>query len=483
LFTIATLVVADFFHVNTDTHMIIDEHGRERYFHGVNVVYKAFPFHPELNTFDPQYSLCTKDFEILKSTGLNVVRLGVMWPGVEPVRGQYNETYIQIMSKLVEDMSQYGIYTLIDFHQDLLSEKFCGEGVPVWAALPKLDDKHRAFPIPIEPQPFIVDNVTGFPKPEDCDKHSWDVYQLTEAASSAYQSLYDNVDGIQDAFALYWKKLAVTFKSSPNVLGYDLMNEPWCGDIFLDPSLVIPGKADKKNLEPMYNKVAAAIREVDTSHMVFFDSVTWDDFSVGFTQVPGGNAYRNMSVLAYHFYTPPNLFIEAHMYARKTDVSRLGCAGMLTEFDIASRPDNINALYETLRTADKYKQSWIGWEYKPYIKITGWGWCLVDEDGSVNLQVAKALSRTYAQAVAGQVVSMNFNNNTAVYALTYTADPSITKPTEIFASSLYHYPRGYTVQLIPEDIAIWKSVSEDEILVEHKQIFKPTNLTVIITPK
>ena len=28
---------------------------------------------------------------------------------------------------------QYGIYSLLDCHQDVLSEKFCGEGVPDWA--------------------------------------------------------------------------------------------------------------------------------------------------------------------------------------------------------------------------------------------------------------------------------------------------------------------------------------------------------------
>ena len=29
--------------------------------------------------------------------------------------------------------AEYGIYTLLDMHQDVLSEKFCGEGIPDWA--------------------------------------------------------------------------------------------------------------------------------------------------------------------------------------------------------------------------------------------------------------------------------------------------------------------------------------------------------------
>jgi len=40
-----------------------------------------------------------------------------MWPGVEPVRGQYNTTYLATMRTLVDDMKEYGIWALIDMHQ------------------------------------------------------------------------------------------------------------------------------------------------------------------------------------------------------------------------------------------------------------------------------------------------------------------------------------------------------------------------------
>lgn len=38
----------------------------------------------------------------------------------------------------------------------------------------------------------------------------------------AYQNLYSNTNGIQDAFAEYWKKVATSFKSSNNVIGYEV---------------------------------------------------------------------------------------------------------------------------------------------------------------------------------------------------------------------------------------------------------------------
>ncbi len=45
-------------------------------------------------------------------------RLGMMWPGVEPkTQGVYNQTYIDIMQGLVNDLGKAGIYTLLDCHQ------------------------------------------------------------------------------------------------------------------------------------------------------------------------------------------------------------------------------------------------------------------------------------------------------------------------------------------------------------------------------
>ena len=39
--------------------------------------------------------------------------------------------------------------------------------------------------------------------------------------------------------------------SDENVLGYEIMNEPWCGDVYEDPTLLVPGVADRRYLQPM----------------------------------------------------------------------------------------------------------------------------------------------------------------------------------------------------------------------------------------
>lgn len=54
---------------------------------------------------------------------MNVIRLGVLWAGVEPVRGKYNETYLKIIKSIVDKCNLYGIYVLLDSHQ--VNKPFC----------------------------------------------------------------------------------------------------------------------------------------------------------------------------------------------------------------------------------------------------------------------------------------------------------------------------------------------------------------------
>jgi hypothetical protein len=111
----------------------LDSLGRERYFHGVNAVVKGYPWHPSTEGFDSDTSLTDDDFKIMQGMGFTVIRLGFMWAGFEPTRGNYNTTYLNIIKSIAANASKFGIYTLIDMHQDVFSERFCGEGVPSWA--------------------------------------------------------------------------------------------------------------------------------------------------------------------------------------------------------------------------------------------------------------------------------------------------------------------------------------------------------------
>lgn len=49
----------------------------------------------------------------LKNKGINGIRLGVMWPGVEPKEGEFDEAYLKRMVDLVNLAGKYNIYTLV----------------------------------------------------------------------------------------------------------------------------------------------------------------------------------------------------------------------------------------------------------------------------------------------------------------------------------------------------------------------------------
>jgi endoglycosylceramidase len=319
----------------------------------------------------------------------------------------------------------------------------------------------QKFPYPID-DPYTVDE-SGVPSDADCARYDWSTYYFTEATGTAFQALYNNTAGIQDAFANFWKIIATEFRDIPNVIGYELINEPFAGDVIHRPDLILPGIADKVNLQPLYERISNDIRKIDTKKLIFFEPTTWSDFGSGFTQTPGGPEFQNRTVLAYHHYIPPDLSLEQSFMARMNDLNKLGCGGMLTEYDSS---DNVNVWNETKRLIDfcnKLKQSWIGWEYKPLVPITGWGWGLWGQNGTFNTDLAKILSQTYAQRVCGQIALQYFDTETARYTLRYSLIPKCTAPTIIYTNEKLHYPKGYFVTVIN---GTWKQVAKKYIHVQ-----------------
>ena len=87
------------------------------------------------------------------------------------------------------------------------------------------------FPFPLEDK-YELDPKTGYPSSKDCAKHLWSDYYFTEASAAAFQNLYNNTGGLLDAWAEFWGKTAQAFKDEPNIIGYELINEPFAGDVF-----------------------------------------------------------------------------------------------------------------------------------------------------------------------------------------------------------------------------------------------------------
>ena len=287
-------------------HAFVDDRGRERLFHGTNAVTKGPPWVPDHRAFSGDISMAAEDFAVMQRLGLNVVRLGVMWPGVEPRRGAYNATYLDEIDRVVQLAAQHGVYTLLDMHQDGLSELYCGEGLPVWAV--RSDTGRHIVPEKAFPAPFSTfdprsdfynePKLAGAPRIPTrlaCSTHNlgpgW--HEATMASADSYQAFWENVDGIGDQWAAMWAHVARRFAGRPEVLGLELINEPFAGDFYQHPGIMIPrpspGNADRVNLQPAYDRVAAAVRQADPDRLIFFAGVTWGDTGAGFSAAPGGD--------------------------------------------------------------------------------------------------------------------------------------------------------------------------------------------------
>lgn len=176
-------------HVDPISQHFVDEYGRVRIFHGVNVVYKLPPFLPNLTHFDPQNSLTDDDLTNLHKWGFNVIRFYTAWMGVNPnSETEVNQDYLAQLSKAVQMMENKGIYALLDCHQDVFSRYFCGEGVPDWVAKKIGDQTVKSFPFPL-PTTMAREPDTGYPKIEDCLKHPFFQYYLTEAVLHGFKML------------------------------------------------------------------------------------------------------------------------------------------------------------------------------------------------------------------------------------------------------------------------------------------------------
>jgi endoglycosylceramidase len=463
----------------------------------VNVVYKVAPYIPVTDHWDPQLSLTDKDMSDLVSWGFNVVRLGVMWPAVEPTRGVFNKAYVTQMRSLVDKLGSHGIYTIVDCHQDLYNRKFCGEGAPDWAVV--IPSGKKPFPEPVVNHTYPLDK-NGYPELSYCLQKNFASYYFSDETGAAFQSLYDDAQGVQTEFVAYWKLLASAFADSEWVLGYELINEPWAGDVVANPSLLVPSAAGSKNLNPMYLRLHTAIRQIDDKHMIFFEKATTNVLGGTGLSVPGGDTYRDRSVYSFHDYcnnvdrsgNPTNLFVckgeeLAQWWQDMSDVSGFGAGSFLTEFG-AVGPNNTNSLGDLdylANLADQYFLSWCYWQFKGYNDFTtcsNEGESLYYNDGTLQKDKLAVLSRPYAVAVAGSSPSMKYDMSTRKLTLSYKTKSTGSQPTDIFIGSIT-YPNGFTVSLSPANIAAWSVAAGHVLVATNAGVASGTSLSITIQGK
>lgn len=517
IWSVCTAVVAGSLlsvRVNPSTHGFVDELGRTRIFHGMNAVFKIAPWHPNVEGFDPMNSLSDIDAQNMQGWGFNIVRLGVMWPGLEPTKGEYNSTYLDQLEIIVNNLADSDIYVILDFHQDLWHRKFCGEGVPDYVYEMCINEEPE-YKLPIKtdfPQPAVdatyPNDVDGNPSLDSCLSVGFATYYLSAEVGAGFQCLYDNKGGLWDSLAAYWQQVAARFSGHSSVLGYELINEPWAGDVFQDPKRLLPGRTELDYLQPMYQHVVKAIREVDNEKIVFYEGLTIDYWPIGFQETPGGPEYNDRQAMSYHIYCPLNGtsakdeaacdVINSELFNnRARDVERLGGGWLMTEFgasrDVKGDMYALNFLCEKM---DKHQQSWMYWQYKYFNDITTCtpeGEALYLNNGTVAQDKLRVLSRTYPEMVAGTLLDYHFHVElTGLFSMNYqpwagttsTSANPLSRVSTVYYNEELYYPKGVHVQLTYSDVVSGKKIDESALpegTAIHVECFNHRNINLVHT--
>jgi endoglycosylceramidase len=432
-----------------DGRWFTDARGRVVILRGFNMVYKVDSYRPEDTGFGRD------DARFLRRHGFNSIRLGIIYKGLEPGppnasgKPDYRRGYIRSLARTEKLLAERGVFTLLDFHQDLYNERFQGEGWPDWQTI---DDG-----VPSEPQ-------QGFPAN----------YIVNAGLQRAFDNFWANTRvegrGLQDAYAAAWRRIAVKFRRKPFVMGYDLLNEPWPGSEFGPQGCASPPGCpgfDSTTLTSFSRRVLEEIRTVDPATLVFYEPLVLFDFGAETAHGDLGDPNTGFSFHAYCLGAsgPACEPLEARVFDNADrHVAETGAVPFLTEYGAT---DDLETIERIVRLSDDHMVSWQYWHYcdcaDPTTSGPGVQSVVIDPSqpprgSNVKREKLRALATPYPRAVAGTPTRFGFDPTARRFELDYrSASPAGGRlprriDTEVFLPRI-QYPDGYRTQVDGAEIA------------------------------
>jgi len=271
-----------------------DEAGRYVLLRGVNLGPRAklppfLPFYPanrkearaDPRVFESEMARVRPRLQALsRELGINFLRLVITWEGLEPTRspepGHLTPEGLEYLSRvrdLIAELSTLGFHVLVDFHQDIASSLFGGDGFPAWAVA--VAPGH-----PLPPQ-----------RPEPTAGWALNYYDtwlspLGQEVRHALRSFWENrlTQGqlqdypVRDHFIKTFGAAAAFFMNAPaardGILGYEPFNEPH--QVGLDETVF-----EAKLLPAFYRQAFAALRQSDPDALFFAEPrVDWTTYAL-----------------------------------------------------------------------------------------------------------------------------------------------------------------------------------------------------------
>jgi endoglycosylceramidase len=406
--------------------------------HGAAVVPDGFAEKPHETVEEAGFAKA--DARLLARHGFNVVRLGAIYGAYEREPGQFSENYIDSFVRTQRLLARFGIFTLFDFHQDMLNARYQGRGFADWFV--------RDDGFPNQPQ-------AGFPGN----------YFLNSALNRAYDNLWANVPapdgtGVQDHFAEGWRRVAARFANRSHIAGYDILNEPWPGTQW--PACAStegcpPGGFDSTELTAFHNRVIAAIRTADPRHTVYYEPNLQFDVGAKTTHEKVDDPNAGFSFHNYCLGAAPGLPHapdpaevckdqgERRVFQNAEDhVAKTGATLLMTEF---ADVQDATIHRRVTELADEFM---VGW--------TVWGWFRaagqIKQDpakpptpDNLNLEVLAEVVRPYPRIVAGTPERYSFDPESKRFEASFSTRlpdgrRARRRRSEIYVPRL-HYGRDY----------------------------------------
>jgi endoglycosylceramidase len=437
---------------------------------------------------DPQLKLTEDEVATLAAMGFNSARVGLIWAGMEPgpagvqpndaryctahlagtaftplaaADEPYDQArldaYLGHIDGLVAMLARHGIRSLLDMHQDDYSAAFYdpdgstpwkAEGAPLWAVCTApLSD---ASPLPASTQ------------------GDWGTANFTDPRILvAFDHFWANdVSGnLQGELIHVWQAVAAHYQGNPAVLGYDLFNEP--SDLTVEASALFDRKLQCFYAGASYAPLSCAaavppqqtpdqglipaLQQADPGHLIFFEPSEAANLGSPNTVAVAEPLPFSGLVYGFHVYPEPPATAALEqiiMSEEQFDLATMqtaqpgGPAWFMSEFGAENDPDDL-ANYGSL--ADSMLLSWMYWSAKQFHDPTGQlGEGLLDDNGQP-LPIAAVLTRSYALATAGTPTMQSFDPGSGDFSFSYTPDPAVTAPTQLFLPLAQYYPDGYQV--------------------------------------
>ena len=412
------------------------------------------------------------DAATLARLGFNVVRLGIIWEGLEPGRSgvgpndprycaaqpgakpfphlgsadPFNahvaDAYLARTGRIAALLAHAGIRVILDMHQDSFGSAFSNPAAPVpW-------------------------NAEGAPPWATCTGTktftptlTWPTAISDPAVQNAIHSLFANdVRGdLLGQLARVWHAVAAHFRRDPDVLGYEVYNEPEdFGTTSFDAELQCdyggpahePKSCAQSGARAPRDGLIGAIQSADPTHVVFYEPPVTTDFGAPETVGISEPLRFKRLALAFHMYSNPSqvLSLVSRERARTRTGQRGGPAWMMDEFG-ASVTDTAGA-GTTITLADRVHLSWTYWAGMQLHDPTGdpYEGLLKEQTGRPHGPMADVLAVPYPFATAGRPGPQSFDPKSGRFSYSYSASRSIRAPTEIMVPRRV-YPHGYRVSV------------------------------------